>query len=110
MPASPRFIILALVLIAAALRAAEPALTLRGPGKTVTLTAGEFAALPHAELRAIEPHEKKERSYSGVKMADLLRQIDAPLGENGSVGRPVRTRDQRVQRSAPQWRVGKPGP
>ncbi len=81
MPASPRFIILALVLIAAALRAAEPALTLRGPGKTVTLTAGEFAALPHAELRAIEPHEKKERSYSGVKMADLLRQIDAPLGE-----------------------------
>lgn len=63
-------------------RAADaPILRLTGPAKTVTFTAAEFAALPRTELRAVEPHEKKERLYSGVTVRELLTRIDAPLGE-----------------------------
>ncbi len=59
---------------------AEPILRLTGAAGTVTLTAAEFAALPRQEIAAVEPHEKKERRYSGVAVRDLLTRIGAPLG------------------------------
>jgi hypothetical protein len=75
---------LSLFLLASALRALAteaPILRLVGLEKTLILTAAEFAALPRTDLRALEPHEKKERLYSGVTVRDLLARIDAPLGE-----------------------------
>lgn len=62
--------------------AAEPILKIAGPERTLNFTAAEFAALPRTELKAIEPHAKKERLYSGVTMRDLLTRVGAPLGEN----------------------------
>jgi hypothetical protein len=61
--------------------AAEPFLVLRSPARTLELTAAEFAALPRTDLKALEPHEKKERTYSGVAVRDLLARLDAPLGD-----------------------------
>ena len=73
----------ALVLaLAAAAPAAEPILKLVGLEKTLTFTAAEFAALPHTELKALEPHEKKARTYSGVGLRELLRQVGMPSGES----------------------------
>ena len=59
----------------------EPILTIVGPAETRTFTAAEFAALPRTELTALEPHEKKERRYSGVTVRELLARVGAPLGE-----------------------------
>jgi hypothetical protein len=76
----PRLLIvwLALALVA---RAAEPILTLTGFDKTVKFTAEEFAALPHTEIKVLEPHEKKERTYSGVGLRELLAKLGVPTGE-----------------------------
>ena len=60
---------------------AEPILKIIGPDKTLTFTAAEFTALPRTELKAVEPHEKKERFYSGVTVRELLTRAGAPLGE-----------------------------
>jgi hypothetical protein len=68
--------------LAAVAPAAEPILKLTGREKTLTFTAAEFAALPHTELKALEPHEKKERTYSGVGMRELLRMVGMPAGES----------------------------
>ena len=76
----PSFL-LPLFLLAAALRAAEPILKVIGPEATLVFTAAEFAALPRTELRTLEPHEKKERLYSGVTIRELLARAGAPLGE-----------------------------
>lgn len=88
----------ALILSSAARAAEAPILRLAGPAQTLTLTAADFAALPHTELRAVEPHEKKERRYSGVAVRELLALIDAPLGEKLrgpalAMGVLVRTKD-----------------
>lgn len=69
------------IVLAARLGAAEPILTVVAPGKTLALSAEEFAALPRTELQAFGPHEKKERAYSGVALRELLARVDAPLGD-----------------------------
>lgn len=61
--------------------AADAILKLTGLEKSVSFTAAEFAALPRTEQKVNDGPEKKERIYSGVKMADLLAQVGAPLGE-----------------------------
>lgn len=61
--------------------AADAVLTIATPDKTTTLTAAEWAALPRTEVKAVEPHEKKERRYAGVAMRDLLTHAGAPLGD-----------------------------
>jgi hypothetical protein len=66
--------------LAAVLHAAEPALTIVAPDRTVTLTAAEFAALPHVECTVMDGHSGKTRQFSGVAVRDLLARIDAPLG------------------------------
>lgn len=91
--------VLGLSFAASAARIAEaPILRLTGPAKTLSLTAAEFTALPHTELRAVEPHEKKERLYCGVAVRELLALVDAPLGEKLrgpalTMGVLVRTKD-----------------
>jgi hypothetical protein len=66
---------------ASALAADAPILRLTGPAKTLTFTAAEFAALPRTDFKALEPHEKKERTYAGVTVRELLLRAGAPLGE-----------------------------
>lgn len=74
--------LVALLLMAGThLLAAEAMLKIVGVEKFVSLTAAEFAALPHSDLKVSDGPEKKERAYSGVKMSELLAQVGAPLGE-----------------------------
>ena len=71
-----------LLVLTPGLRAAEPMLKVVGLEKTVTFTAEEFAALPHTVLMVLEPHEKKERLYSGVVVHDLLAKGGVQSGES----------------------------
>jgi DMSO/TMAO reductase YedYZ molybdopterin-dependent catalytic subunit len=74
---------LALVLFAPTFRAlgAEPILKIISPGKTLTFTAEEFAALPRTEVTLVDPHEKTEQHYTGVLMRELLVRAGALLGD-----------------------------
>jgi hypothetical protein len=53
----------------------------REDATTLTFTAAEFAALPHLDLTAFNPHEKKEHHYAGVAVREILAKAGAPLGE-----------------------------
>jgi hypothetical protein len=72
---------LLLALLPLAARAAEPALAVTAPGKTITFTLAEFQALPHVEVDAFDAHEKKTHRYSGVPVRALLTQAGVPSGE-----------------------------
>jgi len=61
--------------------AVDPALRVSAPGQSLALTAQELAALPHTEISAFNPHEKKEHRYSGVAVHDLLARVGVPFGE-----------------------------
>ena len=61
--------------------AEEPTLKIIGTEKTLTFTTDQFATMPHTEIAAFEPHEQKERHYSGVAVRDLLARVGAPLGD-----------------------------
>lgn len=61
--------------------AAEPFLRVIGPEKTLTLSASDFEHLPHVDLTADDPHEKKPHRYHGVVVGELLAQAGAPVGE-----------------------------
>jgi len=70
-------------ILAAAVRlaAAEPVLQVTAPGKTLALTAAEFAALPHTELTVLDPHDQKQHHYAGVAMHALLDRVGEPSGD-----------------------------
>lgn len=79
-----RVSLLSLALLAPAVRvlAADPVLKIVSPDKTLTLTATEFAALPHTDVKLADEHDStKERSFSGVPMRELLLKAGAPLGD-----------------------------
>jgi len=61
--------------------AAEPVLTVVGPSQTLTLSAADFAALPHIKLDLPAQGDKEESHFSGVAMEELLRRVGAPVGE-----------------------------
>ena len=50
-------------------------------GKTVTITAYEFAALPHKSVTVFNSHSMANVVYSGVVLVDLLAKVDAPLAD-----------------------------
>jgi hypothetical protein len=79
----PRAILLAALalLAAAAVRAAEPALTVSSPQKTLLLSADDFGRLLRTEVVATDPHEKASHRYSGVAVRDLLASVGAPLAD-----------------------------
>ncbi len=78
-----RLSLIAFVFVTSALRtlAAEPILKITTPEKTVMFTAEDFAALPRADVKAADMHEKDPRSYSGVAMRELLTRVGAPLAD-----------------------------
>src|SRR4051812_44097884 len=60
--------------------AAEPVLKIVSAGKTVNITATEFAALPHQGVKFADMGQQ-ERNYSGVPVRELLAKVGAPVGE-----------------------------
>jgi hypothetical protein len=60
---------------------AQQVLTIAFQETNLTLTATQFAALPHTQIKATDPHEKKEHQYSAVPVRDLLSKVGAPLGD-----------------------------
>jgi DMSO/TMAO reductase YedYZ molybdopterin-dependent catalytic subunit len=70
------------LLALAPLRAADsPALTVSGGGQTLTYSLADFAALPHLEVTALDPHAKEQHTYSGVLVHDLLAKVGMPGGD-----------------------------
>lgn len=69
---------LALALLA---RAAEPILKITSSDKTLTFTAEEFAALPHAELKLPAQGDKAADTFTGVAMREILTRAGAPLAD-----------------------------
>lgn len=70
-----------LLLLATCSRAAEPILKITAPGKTVTFTVEEFAALPHTAITVDDPYSHLPRHFTGVAVDDLLTRLDLPLGD-----------------------------
>jgi hypothetical protein len=60
---------------------AQPVLTVSFQETNLVFTAERFAALPHTEIKVMDPHEKAEHQYSAVSVRDLLAQAGAPLGD-----------------------------
>lgn len=69
------------LLSAAALCAAEPALTISYAGKTVAFQKAELDALPHQDVKAYDFHEKADHVYSGVPVRALLEKDGVLFGE-----------------------------
>jgi DMSO/TMAO reductase YedYZ molybdopterin-dependent catalytic subunit len=49
--------------------------------KPFTLSLDEFRKLPQQTIQVMNEHEKKQETYEGVRLADLLKQAGAPQGE-----------------------------
>jgi DMSO/TMAO reductase YedYZ molybdopterin-dependent catalytic subunit len=49
--------------------------------KPFTLSLDELRKLPHKTVQVMNAHEKKQETYEGVPLADLLKQAGAPQGE-----------------------------
>lgn len=61
--------------------AADPALRVILPDKSVAFTSEEISQIPHTEMAAFDPHEKKEHRYSGVPVHDILSRAGVEFGE-----------------------------
>jgi len=48
----------------------------------LVLKAADFKALPHVNLTVHNEHSKADETYSGVRLADLLAKMNAPLGHD----------------------------
>jgi hypothetical protein len=76
-----RLATLALFCLSAAPLLAQQILTVTFGKTNLTLTATQFAALPHSEIKVMDPHEQKEHQYGGVSVRDLLSQAGVPAGD-----------------------------
>jgi hypothetical protein len=48
----------------------------------VSLNSAEFKAMPHLSVTIHNSHSLADETYSGVRLADLLGKVGAPLGSN----------------------------
>lgn len=56
-------------------------LTIKGDvEKTLSLTLEDFRHLPRTTLKVMNPHDKKEETYEGVLLTELLKRAGVPLG------------------------------
>jgi len=51
-------------------------------GVSATLSSAELRAMEHVNVTVHNPHTKGDESYSGVRLADLLARMGAPLGSD----------------------------
>jgi hypothetical protein len=56
-------------------------LTADGHQVPVALSPAEFRALPHVTITVHNAHANADETYSGVRLAELLAKLDAPLGQ-----------------------------
>jgi hypothetical protein len=57
-------------------------LTVTGPtGKVLKVSPEDLKALPHKSVEVFNEHSKAKETYTGVPLAELLKQVDAPTGE-----------------------------
>jgi len=50
-------------------------------GAVLTLSPAELKALPRISVNVFNAHMKKNETYSGVRLSDLLAKLHVPLGE-----------------------------
>lgn len=50
-------------------------------GSTTTLTVAELKAMPQKTVTVHNPHTKRDESYTGVELSDLLAKYGAPLNK-----------------------------
>jgi hypothetical protein len=61
--------------------ASKDTLTLTAAGHDpVTLSLSDLKALPHISVTVHNPHSNADETYSGIRLADLLKKVGAPLG------------------------------
>ena len=63
----------------------------------VTLSLTDIKAMPHISVTVHNPHANAEETYSGVRLADLLIKLNAPLGKELHGGRSKTTLSQPVR-------------
>jgi len=73
----------ALLLLAAYCHAQSAELRISGDVATpLTLTAADLKRMPRKTLSVMNPHEKKNETYEGVLLQDILAKAGTPQGEN----------------------------
>jgi hypothetical protein len=61
--------------------ASKDTLTLTATGHDpVSLSLSDLKSLPHISVTVHNPHSNADETYSGVRVADLLKKVGAPLG------------------------------
>lgn len=79
-PAQERFVFLILALVLVALSSQAQTITISGEvTKPLTLQNADLKAMPHTSVTA-KDRDGKEHTYSGVPLADLLKQAGATIG------------------------------
>ena len=69
-------------LVARAQNSATAELRITGEVTTpLTLSASDLKAMPRQTLKVVNPHEKKEETYEGVAVRELLRRAGIPQGD-----------------------------
>lgn len=76
-----RLLMLASALLLAPLAPLRAQFSITVNGRTTTIPAAEFAALPHQDVSAFDAHEKQEHTYSGVPAQELLEKAGVVFGE-----------------------------
>jgi hypothetical protein len=61
---------------------ASASLIFKGDQGSVSLSPGDFHALPHVTITAHNGHTNASETYSGVPLSTLLAKIEAPMGSN----------------------------
>jgi hypothetical protein len=61
---------------------APPSLTVRAytSPTPITLSAADFKSMPHIAVTIHNSHTNADESYSGIRLADILAKLKAPLG------------------------------
>jgi DMSO/TMAO reductase YedYZ molybdopterin-dependent catalytic subunit len=63
------------------LRGAEARLLISYAGKTTVMEEADLAGLPHQEVTAFDGHDKKDHSFVGIPVRDLLARAGVEFGE-----------------------------
>jgi hypothetical protein len=64
----------------AASRVSDGSLAVVSTSRSLTLKLADLSAMPHATVTFHNSHTNADESYSGVRLADLLVKVGAPLG------------------------------